>query len=74
MGTFVIEGHVDIRDYSVHFQKSYIDQFGAPKISYSGSMVNNGTFWVISGQSNSQGSLGTFEIFKQAPKSQQYAS
>jgi len=35
-GAFVIDGHVDTRNYSVFFEKTYFDKLPAPKIIYNG--------------------------------------
>lgn len=36
LGAFVVDGHVDTRNYSVFFAKTYFDKLPAPKIIYNG--------------------------------------
>ena len=73
IGVYVIQGKLDPSTYDIKLTKSYLGPKGFG-VDYYGKMINNGLFWVISGnyQLKTRGRVqkGTFEVFREAPEEQ----
>ena len=73
LGVYIIHGKLDPSTYDIQLSKSYLGPNGFV-VNYSGKMVNNGLFWVISGNYQLKIGMkvqrGTFEVFREAPEDQ----